>query len=129
MALSAAEQYMLELINRMRLDPGAEAARLGVSLNFDLPNGTIANYARQVLAPNALLERAAEGQSVWLLQTGEWTHDGANNSQPWDRVVATGYKASSVGENLSWTGTTGSLDLNRAIDAQHKDLFESLTIV
>ena len=34
--LNPYEQYLLELINRARADPGAEAARLGISLNQGL---------------------------------------------------------------------------------------------
>ena len=36
MTLSAAEQYLLELINRARLNPAAEAARYGIDLNAGL---------------------------------------------------------------------------------------------
>lgn len=39
--LNPYEQYLLELINRARADPGAEAARLGISLNQGLSPGTI----------------------------------------------------------------------------------------
>ena len=41
MALTAAEQYLLELINRARLDPQAEADRYGVGLNSGLAGGRI----------------------------------------------------------------------------------------
>jgi len=36
MTVSAAEQYLLEMINRARLDPQAEAERYGLSLNAGL---------------------------------------------------------------------------------------------
>ena len=52
MTLSAAEQYAIELINRARLDPAAEALRYGVALNAGLSAGTISNDALYVLAPN-----------------------------------------------------------------------------
>jgi hypothetical protein len=35
------EQYMLELLNRARANPAAEAARHGIDLNEGLPAGTI----------------------------------------------------------------------------------------
>lgn len=125
MALTAAEQYMLELINRTRLDPAAEAARFGISLNYELPSGTLGGYARQVLAPNSLLEKAAIAHSLWQLANDVFSHTGKNGSTPTDRVTAAGYVTTSVGENLAWTGTTGTLDLEAAIGKQHRDLFLS----
>ena len=54
-AFSAQEQLMLEMINRARLDPKAEAARLGISLNQGIAAGAISSSAKQPLAPNELL--------------------------------------------------------------------------
>ncbi len=39
---TAHEQYFLELVNRARANPGAEAARLGLGLNDGLAAGAIA---------------------------------------------------------------------------------------
>ena len=55
--LTPHEQYLLELINRARSDPGAEAARLGISLNQGLSPGTISGDAKQPLAASNLLNR------------------------------------------------------------------------
>ena len=44
------EQYMIELINRARANPGAEAARIGVDLNEGIPAGTITTDPKQPLA-------------------------------------------------------------------------------
>lgn len=125
MALTAAEQYMLELINRTRLDPLGEAARQGISLNEGLAAGTLDGHARQVLAPNALLERAATGHSLWQLAEDVFSHEGRSGSSPTDRVQATGYATSFAGENLAWRGTTGSINLNEMARVQHNDLFAS----
>ena len=57
--LTPFEQYMLELINRARADPLAEAARLGVGLNEGLPPGRISPDAKQPLAANDMLNAAA----------------------------------------------------------------------
>ena len=46
---------MLELINRARMYPAAEAARLGIALNQGLAPGTISTAPKQVLAMNDLL--------------------------------------------------------------------------
>ncbi len=55
---TAHEQYFLELVNRARANPGAEAARLGIDLNQGLTAGTIADIAKQPLAMNQLLTTA-----------------------------------------------------------------------
>lgn len=128
MAVSAAEQYHLELINRARLDPLAEAARYAVSLNSGLPAGTITGTAREVLAPNVVLEQAAIGHSVWMLETDTFAHEGAGASSPGDRIVAAGYELRgswSWRENLAWSGTTGGLDLAAAIEGHHAGLYRS----
>ena len=125
MALSAAEQYLLELINRARLDPAGEAARFGLGLNAGLQAGQLGAQARQVLAPNALLENAAIGHSQWMLGADVFSHTGSGGSSPFGRIAAQGYGYSSAGENISWRGTTGVINLEAAIGQQHQDLFLS----
>ena len=128
MALTAAEQYLLELINRARLDPAAEAKRYGVQLNSGLPGGTIDTSAKQVLAPNAQLEKAATGHSTWMLNRDVFSHTGAGGSSPGDRMAAAGYDfTGSYGwaENLAWTGSTGSVNMAAAIRSHHEGLYRS----
>ncbi|EKD59630.1 MAG: Hemolysin-type calcium-binding region [uncultured bacterium] len=125
MALSAAEQYLLELINRARLEPSAEAARYGISLNAGLQVGQLGAQARQVLAPNALLENAAANHAQWMLAADVFSHTGSGGSSPFDRMTSQGYSYSSAGENISWRGTTGVINLETAIGQQHQDLFLS----
>ena len=61
MALTAAEQYALELLNRARLDPLGEARRFGIGLNDGVDDDdTITAAPMQVLAHNAVTERAAQ---------------------------------------------------------------------
>jgi len=126
--MTAAEQYMLELINRARLDPLAEAARYGIDLNQGLAPGTITASAKQVLAPNAALDQAAEAHSQWMLNTDIFSHTGVGNSTAGDRMMAAGYVFTgtwSWAENLHWYGTTGALNLEAVIGLQHQGLFES----
>ncbi|MEL6570580.1 MAG: hypothetical protein AAFQ64_02910 [Pseudomonadota bacterium] len=128
MAVSAAEQFLIELINRARLDPYAEAERYNLDLNDGLPAGTIDGAAREVLAPNELLEDAALFHSDWMLTNNIFSHDGAFDSDPGDRMAAAGYDF--VGswawrENLAWSGTTGTLDLVQAILDHHEGLYRS----
>ena len=42
-ATSLLEQYVLEMINAVRLDPAGWAARFGIALNDGLPPGTISD--------------------------------------------------------------------------------------
>ncbi|MGL6210363.1 MAG: CAP domain-containing protein, partial [Paracoccaceae bacterium] len=123
MTITAAEQYLLELINRARLNPGAEALRLGIDLNYKLDPGTLTNTARQVLAPNEKLDLAASLHSIWMLNTDIFDHIGANKSQPWDRADAQGYDWWTIGENISVRSIWG--DLASAIDSHQSGLFIS----
>ncbi|MEL6518912.1 MAG: CAP domain-containing protein [Pseudomonadota bacterium] len=128
MALTAAEQYLLELINRARLDPLAEAARYNLPLNTGLPAGTITGSAREPLAHDTQLEAASESHSLWMLAEDVFAHDGASGSDPGDRMAAAGYEF--VGgwtwrENLAWAGTTGRLNFEGAITEHHEGLYRS----
>ena len=129
MARTAAEQYMLELINRARLDPLAEARRYDLDLNAGLEPGRIGPQSLQVLAPNARLETAAAAHSDWMLQADVFSHDGAGGSSAYDRMAEAGYVfegAWSWRENLAWRGTTAAaIDLAAAIDTHHEGLYRS----
>ena len=50
--MTAQEQLLVELINRARANPEAEAARFGIPLNEDLEPGEISSDPKQPLAPN-----------------------------------------------------------------------------
>ena len=100
--LTDAEQYLVELINRARLDPQTEARRQGISLNADLDSGTISGAARQVLAVNDALTLAAEVQSDWVLDNDQFGHAGAGGNTPATRIREAGYtNSTTTGENLS----------------------------
>ena len=49
------EQYMLELMNRARANPSAEAARYGIDLNEGLPAGTISAAPKLRAKPSSPL--------------------------------------------------------------------------
>lgn len=128
MSLTAIEQYMLELINRARLNPAAEAERFGLPLNAGLDKGTISTSAKGVLAPNSYLEFAAERHSNWMLSNDIFSHTGKGGSSPGNRMLDAGYEFTghwSWRENLAWSGTTGTLDLQTAADAHHEGLYRS----
>ncbi len=126
--LSVYEQLMLELVNRARLNPAAEAARDGISLNSGLRSGTLSSAARQALAPNDLLNAAAASHSAWMLARDVFSHTGSGGSDPGDRMDAAGYNFTgswSWGENIAWVGTTGTLDLEASAIRLHVNLFRS----
>lgn len=128
MTLSAAEQYLLELINRARLDPEAEADRFDLDLNDGLGAGTISGEALQVLAPSSELSAAAAAHSEWMLSADTFSHTGQNGSSAGDRMANSGYEF--VGEwtwreNLAWAGTTGTIDLADAIENHYEGLYRS----
>lgn len=125
MALTAAEQYLLELINRARLDPTGEAARYGIDLNAGLATGTITTASKQVLSPDVLLENAASAHSKWMIDADVFSHTGSGGSSFSQRATNAGYRWSNVAENLGWQGTSGTMNLNRIIDTHHKELFLS----
>ncbi len=126
------EQYMLELVNRARQDPWAEAVRYGIDLNQNLAAGTISYDAKQPLAMNSLLITSARTHSQWMLDNDVFSHTGANNSTPAERMTDAGYYFNpyyywTSGENIAWQGTTGSLptDLTEYIEDHHEGLFKS----
>lgn len=128
MTLTAAEQYRIELINRARLDPAAEAARFGLSLNAGLTGNVISGNVLEPLSPNPLLENAALGHATWMLENNTFNHTGENGSTPGGRINDAGYKfvgAWAWRENLAWTGTTGQINLEEAVIEHHEGLYRS----
>jgi Ca2+-binding RTX toxin-like protein len=126
--LTDGEQLMLELVNRARLDPLAEAARYEIGLNDGLDPGTITATPKAPLAPNDLLRSASRTHSEWMLATDTFSHTGAEGSTPGDRMGDAGYVFSGSwtwGENISWRGTTGDVDVGAFVLAQHEGLFRS----
>ena len=126
--LTPYEQLLLELVNRARLNPNGEAARYGIRVNEDLPAGTLDSSVRQPLAPNALLADAALDHSNWMIDNNIFSHFGAGNSLPGDRIKAAGYVFSGTwnwGENVAWQGTTGTPNLEAFTLQLHRDLFLS----
>lgn len=134
----AYEQYLLELINRARLDPMAELDRYNAAvaagqyggpalsaLDAGLTAGSITGAAKQVLAGNAALAAAAAGHSAYMLQTDQFNHSNIGNGTPSSRAQAEGYAGSYVGENIAWSGTTGTVDPLAAIEGHHFGLFYS----
>lgn len=128
MPISAAEQLLIEYINRARLDPLGEAERFGISLNEGLSAGTISADPKQPVAPNAELERAAVNHSRWMLSTDTFSHTGVGGSSPGDRMEAANYAFTGRwgwAENISYRASTGSVSEIANAPSHHRGLFES----
>ena len=127
-SISAQEQLLLELINRARLDPLGEAARYGIALNEGLAAGTISASPKAPLAFDLDLNEAAAGHSSWMLASDVFSHTGAGGSSSNGRMKDAGYKFEGwwgSAENISWRGTTGTLNITTSVYEQHKSLFLS----
>lgn len=123
--LNPYEQYLLELINHARSDPGAEAARLGISLNQGLSPGTIQDTAKQPLAANEFLNDAAAEHSQWMLQANIFSHTGQAGSSAGDRIEDAGYTNwRTWGENISYRGG-GNVQSVAVVKGHHDGLFKS----
>ena len=112
-ALNAYEQLLLELMNRARLDPVGEAARLRVSLNSGLAAGTISTAPKPPLAPNSAIVTAARAHSQHMINTDQFDHAGIGDGTPTSRMQGAGYALTGswrTGENIGWTGTTGTVN-------------------
>ncbi|NEN93055.1 MAG: hypothetical protein F6K48_30870 [Okeania sp. SIO3H1] len=131
---SAQDQYMLELINRGRANPQAEADRYLDGINGrdgDLNQGvrsqdTISTDAKQPLAFNLNLNTATEGHAQWLLDENKFQHRGEGGTNSRQRMQAAGYtftNPSGNGENLAWFGTTGFVDFTGLVRKNYENLF------
>ncbi|MBL8563552.1 MAG: hypothetical protein JNN06_14870 [Gemmobacter sp.] len=106
MAMTAAEQYALELLNRARLDPLGEARRFGIALNDGVDADDIITAApMQVLAYNAVTERAAELHAAWMIEKDIFGHkQGGALDGVYERLMYVGFDPGrgtwGYGENL-----------------------------
>jgi len=126
---TAQEVLVVELVNRARANPEAEATRLGIGLNDGITGTQITATAKQPLAHNLLLIDSARTHSQWMLDADIFSHTGNNNSSATERMIAAGYVFSgswTSGENIAWRGTTGSsINLTTYAVSQHEGLFKS----
>ncbi|MCA8987443.1 MAG: VCBS repeat-containing protein [Planctomycetaceae bacterium] len=123
--LTAREQLLLELINRARANPTAEANRYGIDLNQNLSPGTISPDPKQPLAPNQILLNVARAHSDDMLLYDYFSHTGRDGSSPGNRITNAGYFSNTYGENISWGGSTGPIDEDAHVYERHRRLFLS----
>ena len=131
--MTSAEQLVLELMNRARMDPDGEAARMaqsdpGFTLNEGLPAGTISSAPKQVLAGNNILATVADNHDVAMLNSHVLDynnsqvlklnpHTQAGDGPDGTRIAQAGYieayPANQIyhDENVAWQGVGGTIDL------------------
>lgn len=126
---TAQEVYVVEMINRARFDPAAEAARYGIGLNDGISGTPISADRKSPLAHNLFLIDSARAHSQWMLDADVFSHTGANNSTPGERMAAAGYVFAGAwanGENIAQAGTTAStINLTTYAALHHEGLFKS----
>ncbi|MFZ2140155.1 MAG: Calx-beta domain-containing protein, partial [Xanthobacteraceae bacterium] len=126
--MTSAEQLILEMINRARMDPDGEAARLaqthpGFTLNEGLAAGTISSTPKQVLAGNNTLAGVADNHNAAMLSShvldnnSQNPHTQAGDGSEVTRIANAGYQETYPAfqtyhdENIAWQGTSGAIDL------------------
>ena len=113
------EQLYLELINRARLDPNAEASRPGIdltNLNQFIPGGTLTGDPKQPLAGNDTLTALARSHSQAVKSSGAWNgsdpHNLAGDGSLSNRFDNSGFLKEAprwgFGENIAVTPLTGT---------------------
>jgi hypothetical protein len=102
MPATALEQMILELINRARLDPAAEAARYGIALNEGVAAGdTISTNSKQPLAMNETLLGTARTHSQDMIDRDYFAHDTPEGLDPFERMTNASYNFTTAGENIA----------------------------
>jgi hypothetical protein len=122
MPASALEQMLLELVNRARLDPAAEAARFGIDLNEGLSANTISAVSKQPLAMNETLLSVARAHSQDMIDRDYFDHDTPEGVTPFQRMTNAGYNFTTAGENIAFRSTSGAVTTAMTL-ALHQDLF------
>jgi len=129
------EQLLLELVNRARKNPGAEAALFGINLNQGVPSDwTISNTPKQPLAPNQLLIGAARLHSQDMLNRDYFGHRNPPTQDPAlnaaaiaGRIAGAGYTMQGAAENIAWGGSPGPNNQTQQVYAGHEGLFKSVS--
>lgn len=119
---TSAEQIMLELLNNMRADPGAEAD----FYHFDLAEGTnpaLQDGPRAPLAMNAQLLAAARAHSADMQARNYFDHYDPDGVDPFQRMSAAGYSFSTAGENIYLGMSSASVNMNSQAEQGHRALF------
>ncbi len=124
-SMTADEQLLLELVNRARSNPAAEAARYSIDLNAGLAPGTISSASKQPLAPDQFLTNAAGLHSQDMLDRDYFAHDTPEGKTPWQRAAEAGYQGFASGENLALGYSFDPINLTDQVPERHASLVHS----
>lgn len=117
------EQYMVELINRARANPGAEASRYGITLNQGLAAGTITTDPKQPLAPQQTLINIAGAHSQDMIDRDYFAHETLGSGTPFSqRATTAGYNWNLVAENIGYSAKEVSVSESAYVDELHRGL-------
>ncbi|NDV63553.1 CAP domain-containing protein [Puniceicoccales bacterium CK1056] len=123
------EQYLLELVNRARADPIAEASRYGLAdLNEGLTEGAITSAPKQPLVLNPFLIVSSRAHSQWMVDNDTFSHLGQDNTSPTQRMIDFGYPLEGswgTGENIAAFLGWKSGQRTSTINFHHEGLFLS----
>jgi hypothetical protein len=124
------EVLVIELINRARANPQAEAEFYDIGLNDGIDDASITEDSKQPLALNTMLQTAARDHSQWMLNTNIFSHTGIDDSTPSQRNKAAGYVLKMpwrTGENISVIGPAieDAAGLTTMAIRHHQNLFKS----
>lgn len=97
---TAAEQLVLEYINRARSDPIAEGSRLGIDIHEGLQDPSLVG-PRPPLAMNKILLGIASAHSQNMYNQNYFSHNDPNGVTPFDRMTNAGYNYWRAGENMA----------------------------
>jgi uncharacterized protein YkwD len=122
------EQAHIEALNRARMNPPAEAARLNIDLNEGLPANTIPPRPVQPLACSARLLEAARLHANDMLTNHYVAHSSPDGRTPGDRLDQVGYPYALQAENLAVYYAMDPLDDAWAALQAHDDLFLDSTV-
>ena len=126
--MSPEDQLMIELVNRARADPLAEVARNPdvQELNEEVEEDEqISEDPKQPLAPHQSLIDAMATHTVDMLLRDFFGHDNPDGETPSDRARDAGYPTG-AGENIAWSGNTGTINRVEEIYLRHAGLFDSV---
>ena len=118
------DQLMLELINRARSNPQAEADRLlGGDLNEGLAADTLSTDSKQPLAWNENLGTAATGHTNDMFNDDFFAHTNPITNSTFSSRASTAGYTGLVGENIAVIVSTNSLDLTNSTISNYDNLF------
>ena len=99
---TAAEQLVLEMINRARANPTAEGTRLGIIIAEGLSPADAALLApKPPLTFNSILLGVARAHSLDMYTRSFFAHTNPDGDDPFERMTNAGYIWSGAGENIA----------------------------